>query len=81
MIKYAGNMLKSFATSISLIATSLLQVLMLGYQPTPLFWVGVGLVCAATMGYAAPAPQIRTRPPPRLSPGRRTGPALGAEIQ
>ena len=57
VIKYAGNMLKSFATSLSLIATSLISIPMLSFEPTGLFWAGLALVCIATMLYASPHPR------------------------
>ena len=67
VIKYAGNMLKSFATSVSLLTTSLISMPMLGYQPTALFWAGLALVCTATTVYAAPTPTASRRPT-RTSP-------------
>ena len=57
VIKYAGNMLKSFATSLSLMSTSLVSIPMLGYNPSSIFWAGLFLVCTSTMLYASPTPQ------------------------
>ena len=76
VIKYAGNILKSFATSVSLLSTSLLQIPLLGYRPTALFWAGVVLVCMATMLYALAGSKGTggdSQPPER--PGTRTAPA------
>jgi len=69
VIKYAGNMLKSFATSMSLISTSLISIAVLGYEPSGLYWAGLTLVCFSTMLYGAPPPHgwcldrpLRTQP-------------------
>lgn len=58
VIKYAGNMLKSFATSVSLISTSFISIPMMGYSPTAVFWFGLALVCTATTLYGLPQPKI-----------------------
>jgi UDP-sugar transporter A1/2/3 len=52
VIKYAGNMRKSFAMAISLVVTSSLSIPLLGYSPTLLFGVGVGLVVSAVFMFA-----------------------------
>ena len=81
VIKYAGNMLKSFATSLSLISTSLLSMPMLGYEPTALFWIGIVVVCVATMMYASPTPKWCLPPylPARTAPMDAESSAAGEE--
>jgi hypothetical protein len=54
VIKYAGNILKGFATAMALLSTSLIAIPMFGFRPTPArdFWLGLVLVCVATMMYS-----------------------------
>jgi len=52
VIKFAGNILKGFATAMALLSTSLIAIPMLGFAPSPIFWVGLLAVCAATMMYS-----------------------------
>ena len=59
VIKYADNILKGFATSISIIVSTIASVLFLGFDVTIVFVFGAGLVIAAVYLYSLPAP-----PPP-----------------
>ena len=54
VIKYAGNILKGFATAMALLSTTLIAIPMFGFRPTPArdFWLGLVLVCVATMMYS-----------------------------
>ena len=54
-IKYADNILKGFATSLSLLVSSLASWLLLhDLAPGPYFFPGCGLVLAASLGYGLP---------------------------
>lgn len=59
VIKFAGNILKTFATSLSMIMTCLISMPLFGYQPTLLFWVGLSLTCIATVLYACKPKTLR----------------------
>ena len=48
VIKFAGNILKGFATALALISTSLISIPMLGFSPAALFWVGLVAVILST---------------------------------
>lgn len=74
VIKYAGNMLKSFATSLSLMSTSLIQIPLFGYDPSEFFWVGLALVCTATMMYSLGGANGRIGTAVQGQPGTRTTP-------
>ena len=52
-VKYADNVLKIFATSISILLSSLISTLVLQTEPVPslLFLLGAGLVIIATALY------------------------------
>ncbi|KAJ1743739.1 UDP-galactose transporter Gms1 [Coemansia sp. RSA 1821] len=54
VVKYADNILKGFATSISIIISCLASVWIFGFQITPLFIVGTALVIYATYMYGRP---------------------------
>lgn len=55
VIKYADNIMKGFATSISIVVSSLASYLLLNdFNPTALFLVGAGMVIAATVLYSLP---------------------------
>ena len=62
-IKYADNILKGFATSVSIIVSGLVSWLLLDdLSPGPTFLAGSGLVLAASLLYSLPKPQ-------RVTPG------------
>jgi UDP-sugar transporter A1/2/3 len=52
VIKYADNILKAFATSVSIILASIATILILSVLPEPLFVVGATLVIAAVVLYS-----------------------------
>ena len=57
-IKYADNILKGFATSVSIIVSGLVSWLLLDdLSPGPTFLAGSGLVLAASLLYSLPKPQ------------------------
>ncbi|KAJ2452570.1 UDP-galactose transporter Gms1 [Coemansia sp. RSA 2336] len=54
VVKYADNILKGFATSISIIVSCLASVWIFGFQITPVFIAGTVLVIYATYMYGKP---------------------------
>ncbi|KXS22391.1 nucleotide-sugar transporter [Gonapodya prolifera JEL478] len=54
VVKYADNILKGFATSISIILSSLASVYLFAFQMTPQFFGGAGMVIYATYLYGLP---------------------------
>ncbi|KAF3858747.1 hypothetical protein F7725_011948, partial [Dissostichus mawsoni] len=71
VIKYADNILKGFATSLSIIVSTLISYFLLeDFNPTSLFFMGAMLVIAATFLYSnerkpANGSAIKWRPSPR----------------
>lgn len=55
VIKYADNILKGFATSLSIVLSSILSVFLFDYSITLMFTVGGGLVISAVYLYSIPA--------------------------
>lgn len=53
VVKYADNILKGFATSISIILSGILSFYLLDFQPSFLFITGTGVVISATVLYGA----------------------------
>ncbi|KAL9542496.1 hypothetical protein MBANPS3_008590 [Mucor bainieri] len=53
VVKYADNILKGFATSISIILSGIISFYLLDFQPSLLFVTGTGVVIAATVLYGA----------------------------
>lgn len=59
VIKYAGNMPKTFAAALGLVCTSVMSIPMFGYwDATPLFWLGVLSVSGATLLFEGRKPMI-----------------------
>ena len=54
VIKHADNILKGFATSLSIVLSFMASVALFGYSVTPSFVVGSGMVLAATAAYNRP---------------------------
>ena len=54
VIKYADNILKGFATSISIILSTIAAVVFFGFEVTFLFLLGAGLVILAVYIYSLP---------------------------
>ncbi|KIJ69213.1 hypothetical protein HYDPIDRAFT_164836 [Hydnomerulius pinastri MD-312] len=57
VIKYSDNILKGFATSISIILSFLASVVLFDFHVTPSFLIGASTVLAATAMYNQPASQ------------------------
>lgn len=52
VVKYADNILKGFATALSIVLCGVLSVLTMGFEPGPLFVVGSAMAIMATMMYS-----------------------------
>jgi solute carrier family 35 (UDP-sugar transporter), member A1/2/3 len=61
VVKYADNILKGFATSVSIVVSSIVSVLFLGFLPSLRWTIGAAFVLSATVLYSQPDPQ-----PPKL---------------
>jgi len=67
VVKYADNILKGFATSVSIVVSSLVSFYFLGdFEPTSLFFLGTCGVLAATFLYSLP--ETKTVHPASLKP-------------
>ncbi|XP_043936199.1 UDP-galactose translocator [Protopterus annectens] len=65
VVKYADNILKGFATSISIIVSTVMSVYLFGFHIDILFTVGAGLVIGAVYMYSLPrAPAASPRHAP-----------------
>lgn len=60
VIKYSDNILKGFATSISIILSFLSSVVLFDFHVTPSFLIGASTVLAATAMYNQPTPKEPT---------------------
>jgi solute carrier family 35 (UDP-sugar transporter), member A1/2/3 len=63
VVKYADNILKAFASAVSIITSCLLSAVLFGFRPQPPFIVGSALVSLAVFLYGkpeAPAAQLST---------------------
>ncbi|GBN43641.1 UDP-N-acetylglucosamine transporter [Araneus ventricosus] len=55
VIKYADNILKGFATSVSIVLSTVCSYYLLGdFEPTDMFFIGATIVIIATMLYGYP---------------------------
>ena len=54
VVKYADNILKGFATAISIVVCGVSSSWLFGFVPSPLFFIGSVVVIAATMLYSMP---------------------------
>lgn len=55
VIKFAGNVLKTFATVLALLCTCFVSTFMFDFTPTPLFGLGVAATAASIWLYARPS--------------------------
>lgn len=58
VVKYTDNILKGFATSASIITSSLLSIALFGFEPTFLFVVSASMVIYSMYLYSYQPPQI-----------------------
>jgi UDP-sugar transporter A1/2/3 len=52
VVKYADNILKGFATAISIVLCGILSVYLMGFNPGPMFIAGSVIAIIATMMYS-----------------------------
>jgi UDP-sugar transporter A1/2/3 len=57
VVKYCDNILKGFATSISIILSTVMSIILFNFEITWLFFIGASLVIAATFLYGMPDPR------------------------
>ncbi|CAJ1085647.1 UDP-galactose translocator isoform X3 [Xyrichtys novacula] len=60
VVKYADNILKGFATSFSIIVSTVASIHLFGFHVDLLFTVGAGLVIGAVYMYTPPAGRVET---------------------
>ncbi|XP_075771892.1 UDP-galactose translocator-like [Pelodiscus sinensis] len=63
VVKYVDNILKGFATSLSIVASTVASVYLFGFQPRLPFVLGAGLVIGAVYMYSLPKAGGPRRPP------------------
>merc|ERR1712087_197577 len=52
VIKYAGNILKTFATVLAILCTCFVSIPLFDFQPTLLFWIGIIVVAGSIWLYS-----------------------------
>ena len=63
VIKYADNILKGFATAVTIVLSSLISYFFLNdFSPTSLFVIGTVMVIFATILYSVPVPVPSSTP-------------------
>lgn len=72
VIKYSGNILKGFATSLSILISSLAGLFLFGNRLNMGFLVGCSTVLVATYMYNMPTSEPEAHPPVLPSPGVQT---------
>jgi hypothetical protein len=55
VIKFAGNVLKTFATVLALLCTCAVSTFLFDFRPTPLFGLGVAATAGSIWLYARPS--------------------------
>ncbi|THH06713.1 hypothetical protein EW145_g3901 [Phellinidium pouzarii] len=80
VIKYSDNILKGFATSLSIIISFLASVALFNFQITPFFLLGSSTVLAATLMYNQPSMREKEGPHSITSPIARSDPILGEKF-
>ena len=61
VIKYADNILKGFATSISIVLSTVISIIWLNFQLTWMFVIGASIVIVAVYLYSLPVAQPNTQ--------------------
>lgn len=73
VVKYADNILKGFATSFSIIVSTVTSIYLFGFQVDLLFSVGAVLVMGAVYMYSLPKTSAASSPSPPPSPPQPSG--------
>jgi solute carrier family 35 (UDP-sugar transporter), member A1/2/3 len=68
VVKYADNILKGFATAISIVVCGLTSAYLFGFVPSALFFMGSIVVIIATMLYSLPDAPAATTSVPKVEP-------------
>jgi len=68
VIKYSDNILKGFATSLSIVFSFLASVALFDFRITPSFVIGASTVLGATWMYNQPSAPVQSLPPPSTAP-------------
>ncbi|KAK7136248.1 hypothetical protein R3I94_014786 [Phoxinus phoxinus] len=73
VVKYADNILKGFATSFSIIVSTITSVYLFGFHVDLIFTMGAGLVIGAVYMYSLPKPNASTSSTSPSSPSHSNG--------
>ncbi|KAG1972212.1 UDP-galactose translocator [Pimephales promelas] len=73
VVKYADNILKGFATSFSIIVSTITSVYLFGFHVDVIFTLGAGLVIGAVYMYSLPKPNTSTSSTSTSSPIHSNG--------
>lgn len=60
VLKYASNLAKGFATSVSMITSSVISIWLFDFAPSGYFVAGSGIVIMSVVMYSRPDPQLQT---------------------
>ncbi|CAM9142654.1 unnamed protein product [Lampetra planeri] len=81
VVKYADNILKGFATSFSIIVSTVMSIYLFGFHVDLLFTMGAGLVISAVYMYSLPKSTGESSSPSSLSSSTSTRIDGGAEME
>jgi UDP-sugar transporter A1/2/3 len=81
VIKYADNILKNFATAVSIVTSVVVSTLFLGFTVKPMFVIGSICVMAAVAIYTtSPKPPVKVGTPHNANPKTETSPHSAMEL-
>lgn len=81
VIKYADNILKNFATAVSIVTSVVVSTLFLGFTVKPMFVIGSICVMAAVAIYTtSPKPPVKVGTPHNATPKTETSPHSAMEL-
>lgn len=82
VVKYADNILKGFATSFSIVVSTIMSVYLFGFHVDLVFTLGAGLVIGAVYMYSLPKPSVVTSSSSSSSMShRRSNPEGDSEME
>lgn len=82
VVKYADNILKGFATSFSIVVSTIMSVYLFGFHVDLVFTLGAGLVIGAVYMYSLPKPSVVTSSSSSSSTSHgRSNPGGGSEVE